>query len=101
MRGKPRGDRLGSGGRSRSNEAAVLVDVMTVLLAELADGGEDRRDRGIRKDADRHPVGHLVGDLFEEVDVLHATLARLDAGQNSQKPRSALAAGRALAAGLV
>ena len=67
----------------------------------FVDRRERRRDRRVREDADRHAVGHLVADASEQVDVLGPALAVLDARQDQVQPGRPLAAGRALAAGLV
>src|SRR6267378_4710734 len=82
------------------DEAPFVLDVVHELVAEVLDEALHRQRRGVAERADGAP-GDVVGDVVEEREVLHAAEALLDAVHDAIQPAGALAAGRALAAGLL
>src|SRR5579875_1346927 len=91
----------------RRERAAALPDVGEVLVPEHADAGRDGGRDGRAQDADRglrrrprHAGRDVVADVHQQVEVLGAPLARLDALHDLLDPAPALPARRALPAGL-
>src|SRR5205085_6636042 len=80
--------------------AALLGDVLLELAPELAHEAEHRHRRAVAERADgvADDVGRDVGDL---VELSHVAVAVLDLVEDAIDPAGALAAGRALTAGLV
>src|SRR5512138_3384997 len=62
---------------SRHRRRAAPVDVGLELPAELRDAADDRGGAGVGKDADGL-AGHVVGEVEEEVQVLHLPFAGQD-----------------------
>src|SRR5690606_5205621 len=87
-------------GCRRVEGAALPGDVRLELLAEELDAGRDGRRRAVAERAER-AAQDVVADVHERVEVLERALAVLDAVQHELHPVGALAARRALAAGLV
>src|SRR5262245_59433695 len=82
------------------DEALLVLDVMHELAAEMLDEALHRQRRGVAQRADGAP-GDVVGDILEQRQVLHAALPVLDPVHHAVEPAGALAARRALAAGLL
>src|SRR5687767_14125986 len=80
--------------------AELAAGVGLELGAELPDDRAGRHRRRVGEDADR-PADHRPGDLVDEVDLVLRPLPALEAAGPLRDPPGALAAGRALAAGLV
>src|SRR5687768_13695472 len=85
-----------------------LFDVEEVLVAEAVHRRDDRRDRRRAERADRRLLRRpcetgrdVVADVEQQLEVVLATGARLDAVHDLLEPRRALSARGALAAGLV
>src|SRR5260221_1070888 len=87
-------------GPRRLLEAAAVRDGPVELGPELAQDRVDGRDGSIPEGADRLARDGLR-DLLQGLDVLRYRSAVPHAGQEAKDPAGALAAGRALAAGLV
>src|SRR3954454_1350408 len=88
--------------------ALPVFDVDEELVAEHADGRDDGRGDGRAEDADRclprrpgQTRGDVVAHVEEQIQVLFATGAALDAVHDLVHPPRALTAGCALPAGLV
>src|SRR5947209_10163914 len=88
--------------------ALPVFDVDEELVAEHADGRDDRRGDGRAEDADRclprrpgQTRGDVVADVEEEVEVLFPSGAALDSVHDLVDPAGALSAGGALATRLV
>src|SRR5262252_1464764 len=82
------------------NETALVVDVVLELVAEVLDEALHRQRSGVAERADR-PSGDVVGDREQEIEVLVLALAALDPIHHPPQPAGALAARRALPAGLL
>src|SRR5262245_27025978 len=80
--------------------AALLAHVVVVFGAELLQRLEGLRDGDVSEGTQRLAADG-VADLGQQVEVLLRAAAGLDAVQDAQHPSRALAAGRALPAGLV
>src|SRR3954451_15176091 len=91
--------------------ATTILDVDEELVAEHPEGGHDRRRDRRAERADRRHVGRplrrpldagadVVAHVHEQLEVLHAAVAGLDAVHDLVEPRRALATGRALPARL-
>src|SRR3981189_221276 len=95
---------LAEGRRGRipwlGDHAALVIDVVLEFAAEMLDEALHRQRGGVAQRADGAP-GDVVGDVVEQREVLHPAEAVLDAVHHAVQPASALAAGRALAAGLL
>src|SRR5687768_18424177 len=87
-------------GFNRALETGLALNMENELVAEVLDEALHRQRRGVAERADSAP-GDVVGDVVKELQVLHAALALLDAMHDAVEPAGALAAGRALAAGLL
>src|SRR5688572_30532037 len=88
--------------------APPLFDVKEVLVAEALQRGHDRPRRRLAEGTDGRPLGRprqagvdVVRDVGQQLEVLLAAGARLDATHRLLEPARALAARRALAAALV
>src|SRR6476469_1907210 len=81
----------------RLHDAALVLDVVLELAAEMFDEALDRQRRGVAQRADRAALD-VVGDGRQHVDVLGPARAVLDAIDHSPQPAGAFAARRALAA---
>src|SRR4029078_8126174 len=81
------------------HEAALVLDVMRELAAEVLDEALHRQLGGIAERADRAALD-VVGNGREHVEVLKPSRAVLDAAHRAQQPSGTLAPRRALAAGL-
>src|SRR5690348_11991428 len=81
------------------HHAAPVVDMVLELGAEVLDEALHRQRRRVAERADRAP-GDVVGQVHEEIEALVPSLSVLDAVHHAIEPAGALAAGRALAAGL-
>src|SRR5437868_6594117 len=79
------------------HEAALMLDVVYELVAEMLDEALHRQRGRVAERTDR-AAGDVVRHVVEEVEVLHAPCAVLDAVHDAVEPARALAAGRALAA---
>src|SRR6478735_535170 len=95
--------------RSRSREdgrgggvegAPAVGEVGDVLVAEVLDRAGDRADRTVGERAER-AAEDVVALVEQELEVGLGTLSLLQRRQRLHQPPGALAAGRALAAGLV
>src|SRR5437588_6362916 len=93
---------------SSGERALPVFDVDEELVAEHADGRDDRRGDGRAEDADRclprrpgQTRGDVVADVEEEVEVLFPSGAALDSVHDLVDPAGALSAGGALATRLV
>src|SRR5690606_27639570 len=84
----------------RGRQARTVADVGEVLVAELLDRARHGCGRGIAEHADRG-ARHVLPDVEQYIQVLLPALTPLDAAEDLGQPPGALAAGRALAAGLV
>src|SRR5262245_10252233 len=82
------------------HHALLVVDVVLEFVAEMLDEALHRQRRGLAERADRAP-GDVVRDRRQQIEILVASLAVLDAVDHAPQPPGALAAGRALAAGLL
>src|SRR3990167_3946185 len=82
------------------HQAFPVPDVVLELRAEVLDEALHRHGGRIAEGADG-AAHDVVGDAVEQVEVLGAPLAVLDAVHDAVEPAGALAAGRALAAGLL
>src|SRR6266511_1916258 len=92
---------LGGGGDAAARErAAAAADVLAELGAEELEGGDDRAGRPVPEGAER-AAEDRVADVLEGVHVLLPALPGLEPAQDLAHPVGALAARRALAAGLV
>src|SRR5437764_487161 len=80
--------------------AAPFLDVRFVLVPEVLQRGQHRRDRRVAERAKRFP-GDVAGDAAQQIQIAHLPFAALDALQNLVQPIGSLAARRAFAAGLV
>src|SRR6476646_897763 len=81
------------------HRAALAVDVVLEFLAVHLHEGARRHGRGVPERADGATLD-VVGEVEEQVEVFLAAFAVLDAVQDAVEPAGALAAWRALAAGL-
>src|SRR5688572_22528638 len=79
------------------DQALLVLDVMDELVAEVLDEALHRQRRGVAQRADGAP-GDVVGDVGQQLEVLHAALAVLDAVHHPVEPAGALAARGALPA---
>src|SRR5437763_4096439 len=79
------------------DKAALVLDVVHELVAEMLDEALHRQRGRVAERADR-AAGNVVRHVVEEVEILHAPCAVLDAVHDAVEPARALAAGRALAA---
>src|SRR5215470_13103541 len=82
------------------HEAALVVDVVLELVAEVLDEALHRQRRGVAERADR-AAGDVVRDRQQQVEVFVAPLAMLDAVDDAPQPSRAFAARGALAAGFL
>src|SRR5215467_2721580 len=82
------------------HHAALVIDVVLELAAEMLDEALHRQGGGVAERADGAP-GDVVGDVDQQVEVLVLSLAVLDAVDHAVEPAGSLAAGRALATGLL
>src|SRR5512142_743652 len=85
---------------ARLHDAALVVDVVLELVAVGLHEGAHGHRRGVSEGADGAPLD-VVREVEQQVQVLLAALARLDAVDDAVEPARALAAGRALAARLL
>src|SRR5206468_5789889 len=79
----------------RLRQTRLVLDVVEVLVAELLDAGDDRADGGVAEGAEGL-AADVVGHVEEEVGVLLAAFAALEAEEDGLHPVRPLAAGRAL-----
>src|SRR5713226_1040262 len=79
-------------------QAALVIDVILELVAEVLDEALHRQRGGIAQCADR-AAGNIVRDRHQHLEVLVPALAVLDPVDHAPQPSRALAARRALAAG--
>src|SRR5215218_6453076 len=92
---------VGGGNDAAAGErAAAAADVLAELVAEVLEGGDDRAGGPVAEGAER-AAEDRVADVLEGVHVLLAALPGLQPEQDLAHPVGALAARRALAAGLV
>src|SRR5271156_501388 len=82
------------------NETALVIDVVLELGAEVLDEALYRQCGGVAQGADGAP-GDVVRHRQQHVQVLVLALAVLDPGDDAPQPAGALAAWRALSAGLL
>src|SRR5262247_2015775 len=82
------------------HEAFLVLDVVHEFVPEMLDEALHRQRRSIAQRADG-AAGDVVGDVVEKVEVLEPALAVLDPVHHAVEPAGALAAGRALPAGLL
>src|SRR3954470_18405603 len=87
-------------GGDRVERAAPFGEVLEVLVAEVLDRAGDRAGGAVAERAER-PAQDVVALVQQEFEVLLAADARLQVGESLDQPPRALAARRALAAGLV
>src|SRR5262245_31163125 len=88
----------GMGALQVIRHAALLVlDVVDELVAEVLDEALHRQRGGVAERADR-ASRDVVRDVVEQIQVLHAALAVLDAVDHPVEPAGAFAARRALPA---
>src|SRR5256885_11397914 len=80
--------------------APPLPDVRLVLVPEVLQRREHRRDGGVAERAQRL-AGDIVRDPRQEIEIAHLAVAPFDALQDLVQPVGPLAARRALAARLV
>src|SRR4051812_2573249 len=97
MRLVPRAGAAPTGFYLTADKAALVLDVVHELVAEVLEEALHRQRRGVAQRADG-AAGDVVGNVIEEREVFHAALAVLDAVHHAVEPAGALAAGRALAA---
>src|SRR5437867_7007002 len=81
---------------SALKRAPLLRYMCAVLVGEVLDAREDRRRRAVAERAER-PSQDVVGHVGEHLQVVLATLSRLDAVQHPRQPEASLPARRALA----
>src|SRR5262245_36381103 len=84
----------------RRERAAALADVRFVLVPEVLERREHRRDRSVAERAQRL-AGNLSREARQQIEVAHLPFAALDTLQDPVEPVGALAARRALPARLV
>src|SRR4051812_46356306 len=75
----------------RLGEAALVLDVVQVFGAELFDRGDDGADGGVAEGAEGL-AADVVGHRQQQVGVLFAAFAALDAVENRFEPVCAFAA---------
>src|SRR3990172_2122210 len=85
--------------RRLAHQAPLVADVVLELGAEVLDEALDRQCRRVPERADR-PPRDVVCHLVQELQVLHPAAAGLDPVHHAVEPAGALAARRALPAGL-
>src|SRR6266567_2429672 len=83
-----------------AERAATAFDVLVELFAEVLQGRDDRAGGPVAERAEG-AAEDRVADVLQRVHVLFAASAVLQPGEDLGHPVGALAAGRALAAGLV
>ena len=88
------------GGRGRVERAAAVLEVGDVLVAEVLDRRGDRAGRAVAERAER-PAEDVVALVEQLLEVGLGALALLEPREHLHQPPGALAARRALAAGLV
>src|SRR4029079_15598844 len=84
----------------RWDDALLVRDVMLELAAEMLDEALDRQCGRVSERADR-PALDVVRDLRQQIEILGAALAVLDAVHHAPQPPGAFAARCALAARLL
>src|SRR5512135_315230 len=83
----------------RRHQAALVVDVVLELVAEVLDEALHRQRRRVAERAYR-AAGDVVGGRDEHLEILASSLAVLDAVDHAPQPAGAFPAGRALTARL-
>ncbi|OQB55897.1 MAG: hypothetical protein BWX99_01033 [Deltaproteobacteria bacterium ADurb.Bin151] len=87
-------------GRADGRATAVLVDVLFVFLAEIADGAQNRIGSCLPQAAQGR-IFDNGGHFLEQFDVARLAFSVGNVGQNVQHAFGAFAAGGALAAGFI
>src|SRR5215470_3090155 len=82
------------------HEAALVIDVVLELVAEVLDETLHRQRRRIAERTDRSP-SDIVGNGKQQIEILVFALPVLDAIDHAPQPARALAAWRALSAGFL
>src|SRR5512143_3378297 len=88
-------DRIACRSYVRRNDALPVLDVVLELAAEVLDEALHRQCCRVAERADR-PSRNVVRDRGEDIEILRAPLAVLDAVDHPPHPARSLAAGRAL-----
>src|SRR5216683_7879038 len=81
-------------------KTALLLDVMHVFAAEFLDRRDDRADGSVAKSTERL-AADVVGHVEEQIGILLAAFATLDAVEDRLHPIASLTARRALTARLM
>src|SRR5262245_54354671 len=79
--------------------APSFPDVRLVLVPEVLQRRQDRRDGGVAERA-QGLAGDIAGDAVEQVEIAHLAFTSLDALENLEQPVRAFTARRAFAARL-
>src|SRR5688572_28780791 len=85
---------------ARRQRAPAFPHVRFVLVSEVLQRRQHRRDGGVAEGAERF-AGDVLGNALQEIEVAHLTLAALDLAKDLVEPVGAFPARRALAARLV
>src|SRR5215470_16067909 len=67
------------------HQAFLVIDVVLELVAEVVDEALHRKRRGVAERADR-ATGDVVGNRHQQVEILVAALALLDAIDDAPQP---------------